>query len=153
MTRVQKCKNLLYGVGALGGTVAIFATVLEKFYGEVGYKHSLKSPQLKAESISPSSVSSNSSRGSKFERWDYNWDNREAKGGATRHLILVRHGQYNLAGLTDQERQLTSLGRSQAEMTGVRLAELSLPYTAIIHSNMTRAVETAGLISRHLPQE
>ena len=69
-----------------------------------------------------------------------------------RHLIPVRHGQYELTGQTDPERKLTALGRSQADMTGMRLAELSLPYTSIIHSNMTRAVETAGLISSHLPK-
>lgn len=70
---------------------------------------------------------------------------------ASRHLILIRHGQYNLDGKDDSERYLTDLGRSQASMTGVRLAELSLPYTHILHSNMTRAVETAQLISKHLP--
>merc|ERR1712241_1600241 len=37
-------------------------------------------------------------------------------------------------------------------MTGCRLAELSLPYTHIIRSNMSRAVETADLISAHLPE-
>ena len=37
-------------------------------------------------------------------------------------------------------------------MTGARLAELSLPYTHIIRSNMSRAVETADLISAHLPE-
>ena len=47
MTRVQKCKNLLCGVGALGGTVAIFATVLEKFYGDES-EHGIRfrAPQL-----------------------------------------------------------------------------------------------------------
>ena len=87
-------------------------------------------------------------------RWDYNWDNREGEGKsrASRHLILIRHGQYNLSGSSDQERSLTSLGRSQAEMTGLRLAELSLPYTHILHSDMTRAVQTAGIIAQQLPQ-
>ena len=87
-------------------------------------------------------------------RWDYNWDNRqgEGKSRASRHLILIRHGQYNLSGSSDQERSLTSLGRSQAEMTGLRLAELSLPYTHILHSDMTRAVQTAGIIAQQLPQ-
>ena len=87
-------------------------------------------------------------------RWDYNWDNREGEGKsrASRHLILIRHGQYNLSGTSDQERSLTSLGRSQAEMTGLRLAELSLPYTHILHSDMTRAVQTAGIIAEQLPQ-
>ena len=45
MTRIQKCKNIIYGVGALGGTVAVFATVLETFYGD-NHKMSLQCPQL-----------------------------------------------------------------------------------------------------------
>ena len=34
----------------------------------------------------------------------------------------------------------------------MRLAELGLPYNFILHSNMSRAIETANLISKHLPQ-
>ena len=37
-------------------------------------------------------------------------------------------------------------------MTGIRLAELSLPYSFMIHSNMTRAIETANLITESLPK-
>ena len=100
-----------------------------------------------------------------WPKWDYNWDrrdpaklsetdennNKEIKPRASRHLILVRHGQYNLDGETDSQRYLTDLGRSQASGTGMRLAELGLPYTHIIRSNMTRAIETADLIAKHLP--
>ena len=46
MTRVQKCKNLLYSVGALGGTVAIFATVFENLSGVEEARGWLKSPNL-----------------------------------------------------------------------------------------------------------
>ncbi len=102
--------------------------------------------------------------------WDYNWDGRHfevkevdnASNGdgkqmdrkipkATRNLILIRHGQYNLKGTNDQERYLTELGRSQAQMTGLRLAELDLPLTYMVSSTMTRAIETAGLIKPSLP--
>ena len=38
------------------------------------------------------------------------------------------------------------LGREQASLTGERLKALSLPYTRLIHSTMTRATETASLI-------
>ena len=34
MSRAQKARSLVFGIGALGGTVAIFATVLEKLYGD-----------------------------------------------------------------------------------------------------------------------
>lgn len=72
---------------------------------------------------------------------------------ATRHLILVRHGQYNLKGKSDEERFLTSLGREQAKLTGLRLKELGLPYTRLVQSTMTRATETAQIISQELPKD
>ena len=34
MSRAQKARSLVFGLGALGGTVAIFATVLEQLYGD-----------------------------------------------------------------------------------------------------------------------
>lgn len=86
--------------------------------------------------------------------WDSNWDHRQGadpQPTATRHLLLIRHGQYNLAGNGDAERYLTPLGREQASGTGQRLAQLGLPYTKIIQSSMTRAMETAELISNEIP--
>eukprot|EP00095_Tigriopus_kingsejongensis_P010681 snap_masked-scaffold261_size233860-processed-gene-1.9 protein:Tk10681 transcript:snap_masked-scaffold261_size233860-processed-gene-1.9-mRNA-1 annotation:"serine threonine-protein phosphatase mitochondrial-like isoform x2" len=89
-------------------------------------------------------------------QWDANWDGREPSEDprpvASRHLLLIRHGQYELTGATDEARQLTDLGREQAEATGRRLAQLQLPLTEVIQSSMTRAMETAGLIVRHLPE-
>lgn len=111
-------------------------------------------------------------------KWDFNWDKREpeslikplkgrfrtdeeentynekvekSKSSATRHLILVRHGQYCLSGKKDEERFLTPLGREQARCTALRLKELGLPYTRLIQSTMTRATETAQIISQQLP--
>lgn len=113
-------------------------------------------------------------------KWDYNWDRRDpgsitpplkgdfgdmpesdqnaykerlqkAKASATRHIILIRHGQYKMDGVTDEFRQLTTLGRDQANRIGERLKELELPYTRIIKSTMTRATETADIIHQHLP--
>ncbi|XP_078410638.1 serine/threonine-protein phosphatase PGAM5, mitochondrial isoform X2 [Cetorhinus maximus] len=107
--------------------------------------------------------------------WDANWDKREPislikpnkknkedsddlstqlenyKVKATRHIFLIRHSQYNLSASTDKERILTSLGREQAELTGQRLASLGLNYDILIHSSMTRAKETAAIISKYLP--
>jgi len=97
----------------------------------------------------------------KHKTWDWNWDHRQAedeepnenknKPLATRNIILIRHGQYNLDGTKDSERYLTSLGIEQAKLTGLRLAELSLPFTHIAQSRMTRAVQTAKIISEALP--
>ncbi|XP_020783955.1 serine/threonine-protein phosphatase PGAM5, mitochondrial isoform X2 [Boleophthalmus pectinirostris] len=106
--------------------------------------------------------------------WDSNWDKRDpsslingrkkesltedpsseqenSKPKATRNILLIRHSQYNLSGTTDKERFLTPLGREQAELTGQRLAALGLKYDLLIHSSMTRATETANIISKHLP--
>lgn len=109
--------------------------------------------------------------------WDYNWDHRapssilkpvekdatpekeneynekldKLRPKATRHIILIRHGQYNLGGSTDAERTLTELGRSQAKNTGKRIADLKLPIDEVVISTMTRAQETGKLILEHLP--
>jgi len=105
-------------------------------------------------------------------KWDANWDRREphsllkpsksaptdsetvekVKPTATRNLILIRHGQYNLAGVKDDERYLTALGIEQANFTGKRLKELNFPYSSLVQSSMCRARETARVISGHLPE-
>ncbi|XP_064621018.1 serine/threonine-protein phosphatase PGAM5, mitochondrial-like isoform X2 [Lineus longissimus] len=111
------------------------------------------------------------------QKWDANWDRREPSSRikplkenasdaekeehqakllkltpkANRHLILIRHGQYNLNGEEDIDRTLTALGREQADFAGRRLSELKLPYDKIIHSTLARAVETADIIHKHLP--
>ncbi|KYM84707.1 PREDICTED: serine/threonine-protein phosphatase PGAM5, mitochondrial [Atta cephalotes] len=108
-------------------------------------------------------------------KWDHNWDRRDPqslvkpmkvndendenkynekfeakKAKAVRHILLIRHGQYHTDGKTDIERMLTELGRKQAEATGKRLAELNLPYSLIVRSTMTRALETSQIIEKNL---
>lgn len=70
-----------------------------------------------------------------------------AKSKSVRHLILVRHGQYNLDGAKDADRYLTEVGRKQAAFTGERLSELKIPFDKMIRSTMTRAQETGKIIS------
>lgn len=41
-------------------------------------------------------------------------------------------------------------GKKQAETTGKRLAELNLPYSLIVRSTMTRALETSQIIEKNL---
>lgn len=112
-------------------------------------------------------------------KWDSNWDKRDpealvkplirgkfreekdenkynekiekAKAVASRHLLLIRHGQYNMDGETDALRKLSPLGREQAEYIARRLRDLNLPFTRIVQSTMTRATETASIISKLLP--
>lgn len=73
-----------------------------------------------------------------------------AKPKAARHLILIRHGQYNLAGGTDSDRYLTEIGRKQAGFTGERLKQLNIPLDVMVRSTMTRAQETGKIISTHV---
>lgn len=116
-----------------------------------------------------------------YPAWDYNWDGKEthetsleghrrglhktmAAGKKTRHIILVRHGQYDETFKEDELRKLTPLGRLQAIRTGKRLKEMMegaqhfdkeefrgpCHIKAIHVSNMTRAKETAQLIAAEL---
>lgn len=73
-----------------------------------------------------------------YPLWDKNWDLRHPeptgdeeeqrqkmrklrKEGVTRHIILVRHGQYDETHDDDSKRILTEIGRKQANYTGKRL--------------------------------
>jgi serine/threonine-protein phosphatase PGAM5 len=112
-----------------------------------------------------------------YPAWNYAWDLREPmKSGEkkhqlkTRHIILIRHGQYEQEAAEDCQRVLTELGRRQAEYTGKRIAEMmSVPdlrniaagqdvdecagpirIKAIHTSGMKRAQETASIIAAHL---
>lgn len=58
-------------------------------------------------------------------------------------LYLVRHGEAGPGGLTPR-------GRSQASQLGRRLS--SVPFDAIHHSPLARAVETAVVVGGRLPQ-
>lgn len=82
----------------------------------------------------------------------YNEKLEKHRSKAVRHIILIRHGQYNLSGATDPERILTELGRSQAKLTGQRLAELKIPIDDVIISTMARAQETGKIILEQLPK-
>lgn len=45
------------------------------------------------------------------EQNEINEEKKVKKTKVCRHLILIRHGQYNLDGLADWERKLTTLGK------------------------------------------
>lgn len=110
-----------------------------------------------------------------YPAWDYNWDGRMTpdttleslskttnvvKGKKTRHVILIRHGQYHETHSDDAKRKLTKLGRVQAHLTGQRLQIMlqgiddkfgACNITSLTSSDMTRAKETAQIISQYLP--
>jgi len=110
-----------------------------------------------------------------FTPWDYNWDRRAPasdasnaadstsdstdgekpkRATASRHLILIRHGQYDLSQKLDELRVLTELGHQQAAITGKRLKELQTAtgktFNIIIHSTMMRAIQTSDDIIKGL---
>ena len=99
-----------------------------------------------------------------YPGWDDSWDLRKPpvaepaapkpRPGPSRHIILIRHGQYDEMHKEDHLRILTPWGRQQAEATGRRLAELvaaGVRIKAVHVSDMARAKETAAIIKRHLP--
>jgi len=185
----MNCLKSVFGVaGAAGiGLVFLNKTSANDRHSRQADKD-LYSGKFNLEAKSP--LSQRGSNGS-FLQWDSNWDRRdpsslvkplkdnatpeqaadyvskldEAKSKATRFIVMVRHGQYNLDGVNDSERTLTELGRQQADMTGKRIAELynylysrsdengnRIPMKMrLVKSTMTRATETADIILKHLP--
>lgn len=113
-----------------------------------------------------------------YPLWDSDWDRRKPestgdkkqdyermkyirKNGVTRHIILIRHGQYDETYKEDEKRLLTPLGRKQAELTGRRIAEMIRGFdnefgpcnvTTLRVSDLTRAKETAEIIAEYLPK-
>lgn len=173
MTILKKTKKLLLAAGCGAGCGAGLAFIISNLNVEYqGFK-------VRAANGIQNHFSEQLTNGSL--KWNLNWDKRErlslvedqnesslpfskkdennnnekpekTKIIATRHLILIRHGQYNTNGDSDENHSLTQLGRDQANLVGLRLKELSLPYTRIVHSTMTRATQTAEIISKHLPK-
>eukprot|EP00040_Diaphanoeca_grandis_P044195 m.11575 g.11575 ORF g.11575 m.11575 type:complete len:292 (-) comp8882_c0_seq1:338-1213(-) len=108
-------------------------------------------------------VTDTRNEGQSSGRWDRDWDRMEHTAAtakakaksktatpskpAARYLVLVRHGQYN----SNEIRDLTELGRLQADVTGQRLAELGIKFNQIHCSDITRAEQTCEIISKHLP--
>ncbi|CAG2254351.1 PGAM5 [Mytilus edulis] len=112
-------------------------------------------------------------------KWDYNWDRRDPNilvkpdkstegttekdlkdveneikkrtPTASRHLLFIRHGQYNTDGKTDFDRYLTELGKKQADLTGQRLKEMGHDYSVLVSSTMTRAKQTADIVAKSIP--
>ncbi|MEU5714983.1 histidine phosphatase family protein [Streptomyces sp. NPDC020403] len=62
---------------------------------------------------------------------------------ATRHLYIARHAE-----ASPDETELTENGRRQAVLLGRRLADV--PFSAVHHGPLPRAVETARLIGEQL---
>lgn len=111
-----------------------------------------------------------------YPAWDYNWDGKlsafstldamstreglqaSSATGTTRHIVLVRHGQYEEYPLDDRHRCLTLLGRKQAQLTGRRIAQLIEnigvdKIKGIYTSDLLRAKQTAWIMMKEMPKE
>lgn len=115
-----------------------------------------------------------------YPLWDDDWDDRQPPStgneevdrerdrairhhGVTRHIILIRHGQYDETHREDHRRTLTELGKKQAHLTGQRLVALlkgvddpkftPIRVVAMHVSDLTRAKETAAIIESYMPEE
>lgn len=84
------------------------------------------------------------------------------KKGVTKHIILIRHGQYDETSTEDSKRLLTQLGRRQAELTGERIGKLirgvnkefgPCRVKVVRVSDLARAKETADLIYDNMDLE
>ena len=76
-----------------------------------------------------------------------------ATSPGTRTLYLIRHSLYDEADPRDEAvgQGLTEAGRTQAQLTGARLAALGVSFDTLWTSPFTRARETAAIIAQSLP--
>jgi serine/threonine-protein phosphatase PGAM5 len=77
---------------------------------------------------------------------------KESKG--IRTLFLIRHGQYEPQNdnLPDSENVLTPLGIAQARLVSERLKSMNINFRSLVSSTMTRAKQTAEVISQDFPE-
>jgi len=89
-------------------------------------------------------------------KWNYNWDLRDpsftnrARPKFTRHLFFILHGHFISNGETNLH-FLSSLGKTQLELTGKRLVTLGLPFSRIFHSSALRCKQSVSILRGHLP--
>lgn len=83
-----------------------------------------------------------------------------SRRGGSRHVLLVRHAQYNMEFPEDERRTLTELGRRQCEFLAAKLAAVdaakegfyeAFALASLSSSRLTRAVQTADVLAAALP--
>lgn len=83
----------------------------------------------------------------------YSQTNDSDKNG-TRTIYLIHHGHYDEADERDEYigKELTPLGISQARLVAARLKAMSVNFTSLFSSTMTRARQTAMIINQEFPE-
>jgi len=72
----------------------------------------------------------------------------------TRSIYLIRHGDYNQADEQDEftGNELNALGIAQAKLLAARLKAMSVEFSSLTSSTMTRARQTALVINEDFPE-
>ena len=72
----------------------------------------------------------------------------------TRTIYLIRHGEYIQSDTSDYDtvKKLTPLGIAQSRLLSARLRGMSVEFTSLTSSTMTRAKETAMVINEEFPE-
>jgi phosphohistidine phosphatase len=65
-------------------------------------------------------------------------------------ITIVRHGEAAYGADSDAQRQLTELGREEAESTGKQLKDWITDNTTLLHSPFLRTTETAAILGKTL---
>lgn len=85
---------------------------------------------------------------------------KRSRGRVAKHLLLIRHGQYDTSGKLDANRTLTPLGEQQAAILAQRLRLIDeadegfyrhFALKEIITSKLARAIQTADFVTDALP--
>lgn len=79
--------------------------------------------------------------------------NSEADKKGARTLYLIRHGEYNISDTSDAKmgKELTPLGIAQTRLLSTRLKGMSVEFTSLTSSTMTRARQTAMVLNQEFP--
>lgn len=80
--------------------------------------------------------------------------NSDSNKKGTRTIYLIRHGEYNINDERDEfiGRELTPLGIAQTRLLAVRLKSMSVEFTSLTSSTMTRARQTALILNQEFPE-
>jgi serine/threonine-protein phosphatase PGAM5 len=79
--------------------------------------------------------------------------NSDTSEQGTRTIYLIRHGEYDQTDERDSftGRELTPLGIAQARLLAERLKSMSVEFSSITSSTMTRARQTAMILNQIFP--
>jgi len=80
--------------------------------------------------------------------------NSDSNNKGTRTIYLIRHGHYEESDERDEftGKGLTPLGIAQAKLLSTRLKAMSVEFSSLTSSTMTRARQTAMIMNEELPE-